>query len=459
MKRFIAIFIIFLFGLSIISAEEIPIGVSATKIVIDGSIDIGDKGGYEFMDGLPGFRATGEPYDGKWDGINMDSIEYTLTFWNVGEMGGTSGMLFWKKNYADAVLTIRYNPSNTGVIYKFDGYLDKKTKSFPFYKIETPKNPPEFRELVYRLKFSGGPSGTFTEKEPVANTLGKALIGQVHSGVAVTLKFPTMENTGDSHYSNHHLVNELNDETLSVPGNPFFGWVIEEEACVDSGARFSAVSKEVDIFPDSNPDNLRSANPHSVLCVHDHIMTGEESSAIITFPDLSTIMMKEESEIVIASPPKEKTRLEVLGGTLKMNIKKVLAGEQIEVKSNLATCGIKGTTFIFEVKDDKSTLKVIEGTVEFTSEKDGTSEIVTTGEEVIATTTSLDEKTTFDVKKEEKSWSDIEKLEEKETSGYTKFLWWQLILGIIGSAAYLYWKKNPDFHKKALKKIKKKLKK
>ena len=57
----------------------------------------------------------------------------------------------------------------------------------------------------------------------------------------------------------------------------------------------------------------------------------------------------------------------MLGGRLMMNFRKVLAGEPIEVKTNLATLGIKGTTLVVEVSDTGQVVKVIEGEVEVTS--------------------------------------------------------------------------------------------
>ncbi len=444
MKRFISLIIVLLFCQSTVNAE-VPLGVSATKIIIDGSVDNNQEGGYELINGLPGTRETGEPYDGLWDGIKIGSIEYTLSFWNVGEEGGTSGMLFWKKDYSDAALTIRYIPSSTGSKYKFNGYMDKEKKSFPTFKISQPGNYPEFDTITYHLKFSGGPYGTFEEKGPTINSLGKPLTGEVINGGTILLRFPTSEpdqTSKYSRYSNPILVNKIGDETIVIPGNPFFGWVVQEEACVDSGARFSSISKVVDIFPHSNPDNMRSATMHSILCVNDHVLTGEESSAIVTLADLSTITLKEESEIVIESPPKEKSRLEVLGGRLKMNIKKVLAGEDIEVKSNLATIGIKGTTFILDIDETHSTLEVLEGTVEFTSTATGKKELVTDSETVTADSAGLSQKTTFDAEAETKNWPEI----KSEKNNPAPILLLIIVLLIAAGAGFYFVKKKKRPH-------------
>ncbi|MFH1722198.1 MAG: FecR domain-containing protein [Candidatus Altiarchaeota archaeon] len=192
----------------------------------------------------------------------------------------------------------------------------------------------------------------------------------------------------------------------------------------DSGARFSWISKVVEIFPDSDPDSITSAKTHSVLNVCDHILTGEESSAQITFADLSTLIMREESEIVIAAPPREKGRIEVLAGRLWMNIQKVAAGEQIEVKSNWATVGIKGTTIVVDVDESETTVKVIEGTVEFTSHATGESVEVSSGQMASADSQGLSEVESFIAASEQASWEDI-------PTGGGGWSWMLLGVGII----------------------------
>ncbi len=214
-----------------------------------------------------------------------------------------------------------------------------------------------------------------------------------------------------------------------------------EEPCVDSGAKFSSISKVVDIFPDSNPDNLRSAKLYSILCVNDHVLTGEESLAWITFADNSTITMKEESEIVISSPPKEISRLEVLKGRLFMNIKKVLAGESIEVKGNWATCGIKGTTFILEENDTNTTIKLIEGVVDFTSNVTGEKKTIVGGETLSATSTGLSEEKAFNISDEKKNWVEVENFEGEQGSILVPIAI-LLIIVIVAVGVFIFINKN-----------------
>ena len=173
----------------------------------------------------------------------------------------------------------------------------------------------------------------------------------------------------------------------------------------DAGARFSSISKEVEVFPESDPGAIFSAKPNTVLHVDDHVLTGEESHAVITFADLSTLFMKEESEVIIDCPGLRSNRIDYRKGTFWLKVKKLVLGDAIEAKTNLATFGIKGTTFVAEVTDEATTLKVIEGEVEFTSLATGEAVMVATGETVTATAEGLSEMTTFDVAAEAALWN------------------------------------------------------
>jgi hypothetical protein len=178
--------------------------------------------------------------------------------------------------------------------------------------------------------------------------------------------------------------------------------------CIDSGARFSSISGEVMVQHCwDNEDSRYYAAPSTVLCVGDHILTGEDSNAVVTFSDLSTLMVKPEAEIVIAAPPAKATKLEIIYGRLKMNVQKVLSGDTLEVKSNLATVGIKGTTIVCEVTESSSTLKVLEGTAGFTAKATGEKILVSAGKMATATKSGLAQLRAFDVAAEKASWEKL----------------------------------------------------
>ena len=183
-----------------------------------------------------------------------------------------------------------------------------------------------------------------------------------------------------------------------------------EEPCEglgDSTAKFIWVSRLVEIFPDSDPDSIRSGHERSIINVCDHVVTGEESGAQITFTDLSTILLKEESEVVIIAPPKKeggKGALGLLAGKLWMNIQKVAAGESIEVKSNWATVGIKGTTVVVESHESKTDVKVLDGVVTVKSHVNGREAEVSAGQMVSADKKGLSKINDFNIDEEVQSW-------------------------------------------------------
>ena len=172
----------------------------------------------------------------------------------------------------------------------------------------------------------------------------------------------------------------------------------------DSGARFSWISKEVEVFPESDPSAIFSAKPSTALRVYDHVITGEESSTMITFADLSTLVMKAESEVVIWCPELQSPRIEYTKGTFWTSIKKAILGDAIEAKTRLATLGIRGTTFVTEVTPDSTTLKVIEGEIEFSSIVTGEQTRVAAGESATAAMGGLSDTSTFDIETESARW-------------------------------------------------------
>jgi len=81
------------------------------------------------------------------------------------------------------------------------------------------------------------------------------------------------------------------------------GELQEKQWCVDSGFRYSGLSGEVEIWHAGDErDDARIAKLDMVICVGDHIWTGERSSAILSHVDMSTFVMKPESEIIIIIP-------------------------------------------------------------------------------------------------------------------------------------------------------------
>jgi hypothetical protein len=191
--------------------------------------------------------------------------------------------------------------------------------------------------------------------------------------------------------------------------------------CKDSGARFTGMNGDIQVFSecsDSNwktsmnePHNWKFAQPGMVLYYDDHVKTGEDSVTTLGLADMSTFVMKPESEIVLASPPNEsnlKTKIKLVAGNMWTNIKKMAEGGSVEVEMNQGVCGIKGTTFIVSSDGKQSTLQVIEGTVEMTGKADGKKVLISGGQQVTATGTGLGTAAPFDSSGAQADWSAVQ---------------------------------------------------
>jgi len=175
----------------------------------------------------------------------------------------------------------------------------------------------------------------------------------------------------------------------------------------DSGARFSDIAGQVEIRPDNDPEAWSSAKLQSMLYTDMHIKTLENSTAILSFADGSTFILKPESEIILSSAASKDSNFKILWGNMMLNIKKMMKdGSMIQEMSN-AAASIKGTILILSETGTESTVKVIEGIVEFKLLDSGQSIEVSKGQSVTASKEGLSEKTTFDPIEELKSWETI----------------------------------------------------
>jgi len=187
---------------------------------------------------------------------------------------------------------------------------------------------------------------------------------------------------------------------------------------VDSQAQFNSLTGTVEITCDPDEVDWSPTNLDTVIYVNDHIATRKRSSAILQFADFNTYVMKPETEIVIASPPGQETKLQLVFGRLWNNTKKILYEGTMEIETSQAVCGIKGTTFVLVHDGSQTILRVITGTVAFTSKATGVTVDVHAKEQAIAGMDGLSKVTPFDVGAEQASWlefADAEILTPSET--------------------------------------------
>jgi hypothetical protein len=367
-------------------ANDLPFGVSPKEIAVSGTLDYPEPMTY-------GLSRSGdllnsyEYKEGNRTGVQISSVSYSLDFWNVGKMGGTSGYLFWKKDFAGARLSLQYNVSANGQI--ITDRVDNSKIGLPDgWKMEPAENEPDIHAVSCGLQFSGGPRGTFT------GTCNKG--AKIEGRIAGNGSYVIFENIAQpsDEASVEPALYALANKELMLSGQ-FSDWKFDMSTLEDSGARFSSMTGEVETKHE-NDTEWRYSKLDTVLYVLDHVKTGEESQAIIGFADLSTYLLNEESEIVITTPPKKNSKIGLVLGNIKVNIKKMITEGTMEVEMSQAIAGARGTRFILTETGVESKIEVTEGAVAFRSKVSGQEVLVSAGESVVATTEGLREKTTFD---------------------------------------------------------------
>jgi hypothetical protein len=197
---------------------------------------------------------------------------------------------------------------------------------------------------------------------------------------------------------------------------------VDNSQRVDTGARFSSISGVVDIIaPDGS---VRSAKLGSILYADDIISTGEDSNAILGFSDMSTFLLKDESAIVLNPPAVRENKLKLVAGKLWIGVKQMYKDGEVKVESAQAVAGIKGTILVCEENNGVSTLKVIEGKVQFTSKADGKSVMVSGGEMVTADKNGLSGITKINSVAETMKWSKYSSTPMKALLARSHVIWY-----------------------------------
>lgn len=172
----------------------------------------------------------------------------------------------------------------------------------------------------------------------------------------------------------------------------------------DSGIRVSDLYGEVTIRRGDNEDHWELLELGSIIYEGDHIKTAGDSGCILSMLDMTTFVIKPESEIIITVPSGQESKIKLILGNIYTNVQKIITHGTMEVEMNQAVAGIKGTTFVCEEQGNKSTLKVLEGKVNLTSKITGKAVSVSAGEMVVADATGNLTKNAFNIGAEAKKW-------------------------------------------------------
>lgn len=145
---------------------------------------------------------------------------------------------------------------------------------------------------------------------------------------------------------------------------------------VDSKIRFNDFYGEVKYRCSLEEDDaFEFADLDAVLYENDLIQTEEESGAILGLEDMSTYVLKPESKLIICdtydSRPTIVRKLEMLGGSMLTNIKKMAEGKSFEVEMSQCICGGEGTIFAVQETGKESRVYLLVGKTSVTNKKTG----------------------------------------------------------------------------------------
>ncbi|MHB1377130.1 MAG: FecR domain-containing protein [Candidatus Humimicrobiaceae bacterium] len=350
---------------------------------------------------------------------------FNYEFWNVGELGGdqyskVTVASYFSENESKNVQEGSFTGGPNGDIYiqgstsqihlkLHDGNVitNESGESFPI------DNPQAFDGWVDEELITEPTIKLLILEGPVALNGGK-LRWTVKANVSGN-PAPTVEFSGEgvSATDNENVVNITVEKgkifELTATASNWYGEKTASMTFVneDSLVRFSDLSGQVEIRPDNDEVAWDFAKLDSVLMVDMHVKTGDNSTAILSFADMTTFVMKPQSEIILSSPAAKDSQIELLGGKLWVNIKKMMKDGSMEIECSQAVLGIKGTRLIINETGSESTVKVTEGTVQFKLKNSSQSVAVSKGQSVTASNNGLSEKTSFDPVEEEKSWEAI----------------------------------------------------
>lgn len=177
-------------------------------------------------------------------------------------------------------------------------------------------------------------------------------------------------------------------------------------AAEDSGIKFSDLHGEVTVRPDANEEGWELAELSSKLNVLDHVKTEQDSGAILSMQDMTTFVVKPESEIILTVPSGQDSKVTLVAGNIWVNVKKMVTNGTMEVEMSQAVAGIKGTNITCSSSRDEDRIQVLRGIAEVLIRETREKVTVAEGEELVVKTGGKTEKAEIDVTVEQKKWEE-----------------------------------------------------
>jgi hypothetical protein len=282
----------------------------------------------------------------------------------------------------------------------------------------------DYQGNSYELKgrFSGGLNGVAT----FVNYEGLSFSVPLKDGRTFDLSIPGVK----VHMTvTDPSIFELDEDDMPAEYDP-------DAPLTDSGVKISDIDGQAEIACPPNFDQWNVLKKNMVIYNHCHLKTGEDSAIELSFMNTGAFKLNAETELVINESKKEKSKFQLLAGNIWVNIKKMVKDGTMEVHGSQAVAGIKGTTFMMEDTGASTTLKVVEGEVEFKDKAEGKTETVRTGEALSVDLRGFGAKTKFDASTEEKDQNapaSADKTKEPPQTALNKtgYLYWLIGLGIV----------------------------
>lgn len=133
---------------------------------------------------------------------------------------------------------------------------------------------------------------------------------------------------------------------------------------VDTG--FSDFYGEVFVIPHDDPDDYYSAELEAQLRVGDIVETRINSGAVLSLTDMTTFVVRQNSQVRIGTQSATESRLQLLIGHVWTNVRQMAIDGSMDIDMSQAAAGIKGTLVSFREDGSSSTTRVLRGSVEVT---------------------------------------------------------------------------------------------
>jgi hypothetical protein len=171
--------------------------------------------------------------------------------------------------------------------------------------------------------------------------------------------------------------------------------------------RFGDLHGEVNVRPNSEDDDAYIfAELKTPLKHDDRIKTLPKSGAILSFSDMSTFVMKEDSVIVLDIANEKNTKIGLVAGNIWVNLKKMVADGSMEIEMSQAVAGLKGTNITCSTRGGEDRIQVLRGIASVLIKQTQQRIEVKEGEELIVKSGGKTEKIEIDVAAEQKKWAE-----------------------------------------------------